>query len=494
MKTMRIKKILPALCGLAVCGSAGLSPAATEPQKPNIVFILADDMGIGDCSAYNPKSKIQTPNIDRLAQQGMLFTDAHAGAPICVPSRYSLMTGEYSSRTWNCWPPKGNNLNDPKKANIASLLKSAGYDTAMVGKWHLGMENNRKDPTDLKVKNSPVKFGFDTFFGINQSLDTEPYFYVEGDRMVAAPTEHTNGQKGDPKKVSKPDIQGPMWREGAMAPGFVHQECLPLFTTKANDYLQSRSGQTKPFFLYLAFAGPHAPWLPSGEFQGKSKVGEYGDFMMMLDNCVGQVLQTLEKQGLAENTLVIFTSDNGPLWFEKDTAMYDHNSSGIYRGHKLEYYEGGHREPFIARWPGHVKAGSTSEQMVNFADMMSTFADLSGVALPAGAGVDSYSILPALLSQPPTGPVRTESIHEQYGNKLALAYRQGDWKLLLPKGVFKVMNKTITPEAMDGIKGFELYDLKSDPAESKNLAEANPEKAKALFALLKSNIERGGSH
>jgi len=490
-----MKHILTLLTALLLVPLAALYAAdAATVKKPNIVFILADDMGIGDSSVYNPKSKIQTPNIDRLAQQGMRFTDAHAGGPICVPSRYSLMTGEYSSRTWDSWPPKGNKLSDPKKVTVASLLKSAGYDTAMVGKWHLGMENNRKDLTDLKVKNSPVKFGFDTFFGINQSLDTDPYFYVEGDRMVAAPTEHTKGQKGDPKKVSKPEIQGPMWREGAIAPGFVHKECLPLFTTKANDYLKSRSGNTNPFFLYLAFAGPHAPWLPSGEFQGKSAVGDYGDFVVMVDDCIGKVLQTLEKQGLAENTLVIFSSDNGPLWFEQDTAMYGHNAAGIYRGHKLDYYEGGHREPFIVRWPGKVIPGSTSDQMVNFTDMMATFADLSGVALPPGAGVDSFSILPALLSKPPSGPVRTDSIHEQYGAKLALAYRQGDWKLLLPKGVFKVMNKTINPAAMDGIKGFELYDMKNDPAESKNLAEANPQKTKALFELLKSDIERGRSH
>jgi len=490
-----MKHILTLLTALLLVPLAALHAAdAATAKKPNIVFILADDMGVGDSSVYNPKSKIQTPNIDRLAQQGMRFTDAHAGGPICVPSRYSLMTGEYSSRTWDSWPPKGNKLSDPKKVTVASLLKSAGYDTAMVGKWHLGMEINSKDLTDLKVKNSPVKFGFDTFFGINQSLDTDPYFYVEGDRMVAAPTEHTKGQKGDPKKVSKPEIQGPMWREGAIAPGFVHKECLPLFTTKANDYLKSRSGNTNPFFLYLAFAGPHAPWLPSREFRGKSAVGDYGDFVVMVDYCIGKVLQTLEKQGLAENTLVIFSSDNGPLWFEQDTAMYGHNAAGIYRGHKLDYYEGGHREPFIVRWPGKVIPGSTSDQMVNFTDMMATFADLSGVALPPGAGVDSFSILPALLSKPPTGPVRTDSIHEQYGAKLALAYRQGDWKLLLPKGVFKVMNKTIKPAAINGIKGFELYDLKSDPAESKNLAEANPEKTKALFELLKSDIERGRSH
>jgi len=474
---------------LTIMGSACVE---ANSSKPNIIFILADDMGIGDCGVYNPASKISTPNIDRLARDGMRFTDAHAAGAICVPSRYGLMTGEYVCRTWNKWPPRGCSLHDPEKVTIASLLKSAGYDTAMVGKWHLGMHHNRKDLTDLKVTYSPIEFGFDYFFGMNQSLDTQPYFYVENNRMVAAPTEHTEGQQGDPAKVSHPAIQGPMWRQGAIAPGFEHAKTLPLLTAKAAEYLKSRSVGGNPFFLYFAMPAPHAPWLPLPEFQGKSGAGDYGDFAMQVDDCVGQVLAVLEKRGLAENTLVIFSSDNGPLWFPQDVERYGHKSSGIYRGMKLDYYEGGHREPFVARWPGKIKAGSIRTQMVNFTDMMATFADIAGVQVPSGAGLDSFSVAHVLLNIPATGPVRKDNIHERFG-KYSLAYRQEDWKLLLPLETYQVVNGSITPSDITDLARFELYNLEEDPGETSNLASKYPEKANALFELLKDNLKRGAS-
>jgi arylsulfatase A-like enzyme len=473
-----------------------LAPLAALPAadslKPNIIFILVDDMGIGDCTAYNPKSKIPTPNIDRLAGGGMRFTDAHSAGAICVPSRYGLMTGEYASRTWNRYPPPGGcSLKDPKKATVASVLKAAGYDTAMVGKWHLGIQHDRQNLADLNVRYSPVEFGFDYFFGMNQSLDTQPYFYVENRRMVAAPTEQTKGQEGDPAKVSKPSIQGPMWRKGGIAPGFVHAETLPLLTTKAVDYLRGRQPAGNPFFLYFAPPAPHAPWLPSAQFRGRSGAGEFGDFMMQVDDCVGQVLDILEQQGLAGNTLVIFSSDNGPLWFPEDIARYGHRASGIYRGMKLDYYEGGHRVPFIARWPGRIKRGSTSDQLVNFTDMMATFAAIAGTTLPAGAGADSFDLLPVFLGTAAI-PIRPDSLHERYGN-YGMAYRLGHWKLCLPGGMYQIFSRSITPERIDDPAKVELYDLQHDPGEKINLAAKAPEKAAELFRALKENIERGYS-
>ena len=465
---------------------------AADSLKPNIIFILVDDMGIGDCTAYNPASKISTPNIDRLASAGMRFTDAHSAGAICVPSRYGLMTGEYASRTWMRYPPPGGcSLKDPKKATVASVLKAAGYDTAMVGKWHLGIEHDRRNLADLNVRYSPVEFGFDYFFGMNQSLDTQPYFYVENRRMVAAPTEQTNGQVGDPAKVSHPSIQGPMWRKGGIAPGFVHAETLPLLTAKATDYLKARKPDGKPFFFHFAPPAPHAPWLPAAKFRGQSGAGDFGDYMMQVDDCVGQVLGVLEQRGLAGNTLVIFSSDNGPLWFPEDVARYGHHASGIYRGMKLDYYEGGHRVPFIARWPGRIKPGSTSDQLLNFTDMMATFAAIAGTTLPAGAGADSFDLLPVFLGTA-TSSIRPDSLHERYGN-FGMAYRLGDWKLCLPGGMYQIFNRSITPGRIDDPAKVELYDLMNDPGEKNNLAAKVPEKAAELFRALKENIERGHS-
>ncbi len=476
-----------------------LAPIATSaaerqkpPERPNIVFILADDMGIGDCTAYNPESKVPTPNIDRLAREGLRFTDAHSAGAICVPSRYGLMTGEYASRTWNRYPPPGGcALKDPRKATVASVLKTAGYDTAMVGKWHLGITYNKKDLTDLNVQYSPVEFGFDYFFGMNQSLDTQPYFYVENRRMLAAPTEHTEGREGDPARVSRPSIQGPMWRKGGIAPGFVHAETLPLLTAKTVNYLKNRQPGGNPFFFYFAIPAPHAPWLPSAKFRGQSGAGEFGDYMMQVDDCVGQVLAALEQRGLAGNTLVIFTSDNGPLWFPEDVARYGHRAAGIYRGMKLDYYEGGHRVPFIARWPAKIKAGSKTDALANFTDMMATLAAIAGATLPADAGADSFNLLPAFLGTD-RNPIRSGSLHERYGN-YGMAYRRGDWKLCLPGGMYQIFNRSIIPGTIKDLAKLELYNLQNDPGEKTNLAVKMPEKAAELFQELKENIERGHS-
>ena len=489
--------------GQCLVASAGILPfqlfsvsqaaESKSPARTNIVFILVDDMGIGDCSVYNPDSKISTPNIDRLASEGIRFTDAHAAGAISVPSRYGLITGQYPMRTWDKFPPNQPSISNPKQATIASVLKNGGYETAMVGKWHLGIQYNKNNSKDLKVKFSPVEFGFDYFFGINQSLDTQPYFYVENDHMVAAPIEHIKGQEGDPGKVSRPSIQGPMWREGSIAPGFVHSECLPFMTSKSIDYISSRSPKGNPFFLYVALPAPHAPWLPQPKFRGKSGAGDYGDYMMQVDDCVGKILAVLKQKGLEKNTLVIFTSDNGPLWFPEDVKMYGHHSAGIYKGMKLSMYEGGHREPFIARWPGKVKAGSVSDQMINFTDMMATFADIAGTKLSEGVGNDSFSMLPFLLDITATKPIRTDNIHEHYGNDNSLAYRNGDWKLILPYNTYQVFNRSIKPEEIVSIEKFELYNLRNDPSEKNNLVNKMPEKVLELFKKLKTNIEKGNS-
>ena len=487
-----LQKGLPILLALA-----GMSPAfqsataATSPSlaKPNIVFILADDMGIGDCSAYNPASKIATPNIDQLAKEGLRFTDAHAAASICVPSRYGLLTGQYACRTWKRFPPEFPHLHDPNQVTIASVLKKGGYDTAGIGKWHLGMQEMKGG----KVRYSPVEVGFDSFFGMEQSLDTEPYYYVDGKTMVAAPTGHTDGQKGDPAKVSNPMIQGAMWREGAIAPGFVHEECLPLMGAKGIEYIKKRPATGAPFFLYLALPAPHAPWLPKAQFRGKSGAGDYGDYMMEVDDIVGQVLAALKQQALSENTLVMFSSDNGPLWFPGDVKHYGHSAAGPWRGWKGQFYEGGHREPFIARWPGKIAAGTTSDYLIDFTDVLATFAELAGVEMPKDAGPDSFSFLPAMLGKAQgSGQERVDMISEDHGGA-RVALRQGEWKLGLPVKTYKILNGTINPATIINLDKLELYNLKNDPGEKENLVTKNPAKATALFEALIANIQKGSS-
>ena len=465
---------------VCACGAA---------ERPNIIFILADDMGIGDARCYNPESKIITPNIDRLAEEGMRFTDAHSAGALCVPTRYGLLTGRYAFRTW----PSGiearlPNLHTPQPT-IASVLKSGGYDTAMVGKWHLGLQYQ----SDGTIRYSPIEYGFDYFFGRPASQGEPAYYYAEDDRVVEMPAEWMDGSPtGDPTKVSNPNMQGAIWAEGPMAPSFDLEQTLPILTNKAVDYINTRSANDKPFFLYFAMTAPHTPWLPLPEFQGTSGAGDYGDFMVQVDHSVSQVLAALEQQGLVEKTLVIFGSDNGAVWYSGDIDRYGHRASGIYRGMKGALYEGGHRMPFVARWPARIRPGSVSDHLTNFTDMMTTFADIAGVDVPAGAGPDSFSILPALLEETATGAVRADMVHENYG-AATLAYREGDWKLILPNKVYGIGAGAIVPNTIIDIKDLQLYNLANDPSETTNLISVNPDKAIELFDKLVNNIEQGAS-
>ena len=296
---------------------------AKAAQRPNIVLILADDMGYGDPGCYNPESKTPTPNIDRLAGQGVQFTDAHAAGPWCVPSRYGLMTGRYPFRTKL---DLQHSLIEPDRTTIASLLKENGYRTACIGKWHLGFEGGaEKIDFNRPMRGGPVDHGFDYFFGMHASLDIPPYYYIENDRCVAAPTGHIAASHS-------PDltpIQGAFWREGAIAPGFKHDEVLPMFTQKAVDFIRNHVAAhgDEPFFTYLALAAPHTPWLPTGRFKGVSSADGYGDFVAQVDAAVATVLETLEVLGAAENTLVLFSSDNGPVWFKTDVEQFGHRST-----------------------------------------------------------------------------------------------------------------------------------------------------------------------
>ncbi|MCF6283632.1 MAG: sulfatase-like hydrolase/transferase [Candidatus Hydrogenedentes bacterium] len=440
-----------------------LQACAASPENPNIVFILVDDMGYGDPGCFNPESKISTPHIDSLAEAGMRFTDAHAPGPLCHMSRYGLLTGRYPFRTdvsdWRERP-----LIDEDQMTIASLLQGQGYQTAMVGKWHVGFaENGYENP----LPGGPVDRGFDSYFGIRASTDIPPYFYIRGDHAVQPPTDHIAANNSD----GWSPVQGAFWRAGGIAPDLKLKDVLPRFTDEAITVIEN-ADRDKPLFLYLAYPAPHTPWLPSAEFKGRSEVGMYGDFLMMVDAMVGRVLKALDDAGLAENTLLFFSSDNGPMWYDSDAVRFGHDSSGGLRGMKGDAWEGGHRMPFIVRWPGKVKSGTTSEETICFTDLMATFAAVVNTPLPSGAGSDSFNFLPELLGEQPNKQAVRDQLAIQSANGY-MTLRVGPWKYIdgLGSGGFTKPNR-IKPTP-DGPKG-QLYNLDDDPGEMKNLYLDNP--------------------
>lgn len=439
--------------------------------KPNLIVILVDDMGYGDPTCFNPASKIPTTHLDALARDGMKFIDAHAPGPLCHMSRYGLLTGRYPFRTdVGRWPRHP--LIDQDQMTLASLARSQGYRTAMVGKWHLGFEESGYDKP---LPGGPVDRGFDSYFGIRASTDIPPYFYIRGDQAVQPPTDQIEGELS-------PDwhrIQGRMRRAGGISPDMKLEEVLPKFTDEAVEIIASHD-QKKPLFLYLAYPAPHTPWLPSDEFLGKSKVSLYGDFVLMVDAMIGRVLAALAQTGMAEDSLVLFTSDNGPCWFEKDVKKFGHDSAGGFRGMKADAWEAGHRMPFIVRWPGRVEPGTTSDQLVCFTDLLATFAELMETPLPDEAGPDSFSFLSALRGKP---SART-SLAMQAGSAQVMTIREGDWKLItaLGSGGFS-QPKIIEPEP-GGPTG-QLYHLGEDPAETTNLYLKRPK----IVARLEARLE-----
>ncbi len=476
---------------LIALSAFGISAAAAEPPnsaKPNIVMILVDDMGYGDPGCYNAGSKIPTPNIDSLARDGMKFTDAHASGPLCHVSRYGLMTGRYPWRTkfrWNRFP-----VIDEGQETVASLLKKQGYRTAMVGKWHLGFHENKDEDYKGVLEGGPADRGFDTFFGIRASTDIPPYFYIDGDRAVQAPTDKIEARS----TPGWTPIQGEFWRKGGIAPDLKLREVLPRFTGEAVQVLgrHVQSKDAKPLFLYLAYPAPHTPWLPSEEFVGKSKADMYGDFMVMVDAMIGRVLKELDKFGMRDDTLVIFSSDNGPVWYDQDVEKFGHDSVGGLRGMKADAWEGGHRMPFIARWPAKVKGGSSSDQTICFTDMLATFAAVSGAKLGKNAGPDSFDISPVLFGEQPADEAVRPPIVMAAGGGTTLI-RDGDWKYInaLGSGGFS-QPKKVKPEP--GGPTVQLYNLADDRGEADNLSLEKPEIAarltKQLEAILKGDRTR----
>lgn len=471
--------IFSALSSLLLAAESG-SEAKKTDGKPNIVIILADDMGYGDVACFNSESKIATPHLDRLAAGGMRFTDAHSGAAVCVPSRYALLTGRFAVR--NKLQVRNGPIINKGRMTIASLLKKQGYKTAMVGKWHQGFElstgkSNNGFDYSKPLLGGPVDCGFDSFFGMHASLDIPPYFYIRDRSPLMPPTETVTASTSLGSEEGWNKIQGAFWREGLIAPDFKHSEVTPRFAKEAVDVIRSHGEEknAKPLFLYLALPSPHTPWLPSNEFRGKSGAGMYGDFVMQVDAVVGQVLESLKAAGMKQNTLVFFSSDNGPVWYDENTKKFGHDAVGGLRGMKFSSWEGGHRVPMIVRWPAKIAPDSVSEQTIVFSDVLATLAELVGLhKIPEGMAEDSVSFLPYLMNSEKAPERRAPIVHDRQ------TLRDGDWKLILPRGRGKQGKKT---------RG-ELYNLREDLAEQNNLYAENPDRVQRMTLVIDSLIRQ----
>ncbi len=481
--------------------------ASFSGSRPNILYILCDDLGYGDVRALNSKSRIATPNLDRLAAGGMTFTDAHSSSSVCTPTRYGLLTGRYN---WRSRLKRGvlgglsPRLIEDGRLTVAEFLRTNGYVTACIGKWHLGMDWARTGAVaELEIetrpqvfhvdyaqpiRNGPLSLGFDHYFGISASLDMVPYTFIRDDRVTIVPTE-------DRKIEMMFGRTNGFTRQGPAAPGFTGYEVLPTLAAEALSFIRNQAARAKqghPFFLYLPLTSPHTPVLPNERWRGRSGLNPYADFVQETDHEVGRVLDELERQGLANETLVVFASDNGcspSAEFDRLVAM-GHQPSGGFRGHKADIFEGGHRVPFLVRWPGRVPAGVRSAQLICLTDLMATAAELLGVPLPPNAGEDSVSFLPVMLGRG-QGARREAVVHHSIDGSFAI--RQGNWKLALTSSSGGWSAPRPGTPAAAKLPAAQLYDLSADPGETNNLQARHPEIVDRLTKLLEKYVADGRS-
>ncbi len=489
-------------------------------KKPNIVYFFVDDMGYGDVSCLNPEGKIPTPNFDRLAKEGMVFTDAHSTSAVCSPSRYGVLTGRYNWRSRlqrGIVEPYGDPLISKDRLTVPKLMRRNGYHTACIGKWHLGMgwdfdatedflpkhkydsriEGELMEPTDEQkelwqnafskpVFGGPKAAGFDYYFGVDVP-NWPPYCFIENDKTVGTPSKWLQTRLlGD----NLGSLQGP-----AM-PYWNFEQLLPTFATKADSYIKDRAQKNEPFFLYLPMTSPHTPLSVNKQWIGKSGLNNlYADLVMETDDIFGQVLDALERYGVADNTLVIFTSDNGCAHYIGTDQMeaQGHFPSANYRGYKSDAWDGGHRMPFIVRWPEVIKAGSSCDNLVSLSDLMATCAEILGESLPDSGGEDSISMMPLFRSGENNildEKIRECVVHHSIEGKFAI--RDNQWKLVLCPGSGGWTKKDAVAYE-EGLPMVQLYDMQEDPGEKNNLCERYPEQVKKMVRKLEKLVDDGRS-
>jgi arylsulfatase A-like enzyme len=515
------------LAGLLTFGLAGQEKATAsentnkKSSKPNIVIIFADDMGYGDVSALNPVARTQTPAIDKLVGNGITFTEAHASASVCTPSRYGLLTGRYAFRSEHA--SRGimgftRPVIEKERETLASVLKKAGYTTACIGKWHLGVGWQKKEGSEAikqdaatgysnvdyskKVTGGPNDYGFDYSFIHPASLDIPPYVFLRNheviDPDVILTTDHYPARmenteySWDKKHTDDQSVyweKGVWWRQGEMSRSFRVEDCHSEIVKEGVTFIEKQvaGNPENPFFLYLPLTGPHTPWMPTEKFKGKSDVGVYGDFILDIDDAVAQIKSALIRNGIDENTLFIFSSDNGGYWPQEEIELFAHDSNQGRKGQKGDVWDGGHRVPLIISWPAKIKQPSEYPHLISLTDFFATFCDLTGQKPAANQGEDSFSFWKAL-NNGTIEPVRQSMVHHSSGGFYGI--RSGDWKYIagLGSGGFSHPGK-LTP-AKNGPAG-QLYNLKEDALESNNLYFQYPEKIAELSRILKEIVEKG---
>ncbi|TWT68009.1 Arylsulfatase [Crateriforma conspicua] len=481
---------------------AGSFQAVAEPL-PNIVIVYADDMGYGDLAVQNADSKIPTPNLDRLASEGMRFTDAHSSSGICTPSRYALLTGRYHWRKFhgivNSW---GESVFDPQRTTLPEMLKSRGYATACIGKWHLGwdwaalrkpdvqmigMGRKRTWPADAydwsqPIPDGPLAHGFDHYFG-DDVPNFPPYAWIKDDRVVQPPTVPYVPNP-------EPDEGSAEGRPGPMVDGWRQDDVMPTLTEHVVQWVDQTAKDDRPFFLYWPWTSPHAPIIPTEAWKGKTNAGPYGDFMAQSDHHLGQLLNALDQHGLTENTLLVFSADNGPEKYAYERIRnHDHRSAGPLRGLKRDIWEGGHRVPMLIRWPGHVQPGTVNDGLISQVDLFATVAAIVGAEVADGTAEDSHDQTAMLRGE---ASARESVVHNTYENKFA--FREGDWVLVDAK----TGNHSAVPAWFDEAFGYAkddssaaLYRLSDDLSQHDNLIDRYPDKADDLRAKLNRTRTHG---
>ena len=475
---------------LALTCASMLVARHCDAANPNVILVMADDLGIGDVSPTSPDCKIKTPNLQKMADEGLTFLDAHTPSSVCTPTRYGLLTGRYNWRSRlarGVLNGRSDHLIPADRPTLGHLMQKAGYHTAMIGKWHLGWDwardGNQIDFTK-PVKNGPDINGFDQYYGHCGSLDMPPYVWVDTGKITAPP----NREEGI---TQKQDRYG-WYRKGPIGADFKIPEVLPHLFDKSIEYVNSRTDQArsgKPFFLYLPLPAPHTPIVPLPPFKDASGLNPYADFVMQVDHHMGQLLQAVKKAGLDENTLVVFTSDNGcsPQGNFELLQSKGHYPSSIYRGHKADIYEGGHRVPMIVRWPGQIEGGRKTDALACLTDMYATLQQITGQQKQSIGGEDGYSLLPVFQGKPSSG--RDTLISHSIGGSFSI--RQGNWKLCLCAGSGGWSAPREPVAKKQGLPPMQLYNLANDPGEQTNLIDTKPEKVEELLHLLTQQVQNG---